>query len=159
MICPDDATMQVIWIDGFNVLTTLEAALSGGVVLHARDGCYRDMASVHGTYRHVEETMPAIQLLGELLAEKHGGRCVWLLDQPVSNSGRLKTRLLDAARQSGWDWRCELVPNPDPILCRADGVVATSDSWVLDQAPAWLNLAKIAINSRVHDAWILALSN
>ena len=38
-------------IDGFNVLLTIEAALSGGVLLSCRDGCHRDMASVHGTYR------------------------------------------------------------------------------------------------------------
>src|SRR3954465_12573251 len=31
-------------IDGFNVLLTLEAALAGGVLLHARDDCLRDMA-------------------------------------------------------------------------------------------------------------------
>ena len=45
-----------LWIDGFNVLTSIEAALSGGVILHSRDGCYRDMASMHGSYRRVEET-------------------------------------------------------------------------------------------------------
>ena len=44
-----------LWIDGYNVLTSIEAALSGGVV-HARDGCYRDMASMHGSYRKVAET-------------------------------------------------------------------------------------------------------
>src|SRR5688572_8681561 len=36
-------------IDGFNLILTLESALGGGVVLVGRDGCYRDMASVHGT--------------------------------------------------------------------------------------------------------------
>jgi hypothetical protein len=46
-------------IDGFNLLITLEAALSGGVVLCCRDNCLRDLASVHGTYRSVEETVTA----------------------------------------------------------------------------------------------------
>jgi hypothetical protein len=46
-------------IDGFNLILTLETALGGGVVLVGRDGCYRDMASVHGTYRRVAETRPA----------------------------------------------------------------------------------------------------
>ncbi|HZW33158.1 MAG TPA: DUF434 domain-containing protein, partial [Isosphaeraceae bacterium] len=49
-----------LWIDGFNVLTTLEAGLGGGVVLHCRDGTYRDLAGVHGTYRRVAETLPAL---------------------------------------------------------------------------------------------------
>ena len=47
-----------LWIDGYNVLTTVEAALAGGVILVGRDGCYRDMASMHGSYRKVSETRP-----------------------------------------------------------------------------------------------------
>src|SRR5881296_3182187 len=31
---------QELWIDGYNVLTLIESALSGGVVLPCRDGCY-----------------------------------------------------------------------------------------------------------------------
>jgi len=41
-------------IDGFNVLTTLEVALSGGVVMVGRDAVMRDIAGVHGSYRSVE---------------------------------------------------------------------------------------------------------
>jgi hypothetical protein len=29
----------------------VEAALAGGVILACRDGAYRDMASIHGTWR------------------------------------------------------------------------------------------------------------
>ena len=72
---------------------------AGGVILHARDACYRDMASMHGNYRRVEETIPAITLLGELLAEWSLESCHWLFDQPVSNSGRLKSMLLTMAQQ------------------------------------------------------------
>jgi hypothetical protein len=60
-----------LWIDGYNVLTSIEAALSGGVILRARDGCYRDMASMHGSYRKVEETISAIHILGELIPVCH----------------------------------------------------------------------------------------
>ena len=52
---------QDIWIDGYNVLTSIEAALSGGVILRGRDGCTRDMASMHGSYRKVQETLPSIR--------------------------------------------------------------------------------------------------
>jgi len=30
-------------VDGFNLLTTIEAALSGGIIIRGRDGCLRDM--------------------------------------------------------------------------------------------------------------------
>ena len=51
-------------IDGFNVLTTIEAALGGAVVLSCRDSTFRDIAGLHGTYRRVAETAPALDLLG-----------------------------------------------------------------------------------------------
>src|SRR5262245_39752645 len=73
-------------IDGFNLLTTIEAALSDGVILVGKDGCYRDMASMHGNYRKVEETRPALSLIGESLAGWGVTSCRWFLDNPVSNS-------------------------------------------------------------------------
>lgn len=153
-----DLHAHELWIDGYNVLTTIEAALAGGVVLHARDGCYRDMASMHGSYRRVDETIPAIHILGELLQQWNVAACHWLLDQPVSNSGRLKTMLREAGEARGWPWDVELVPDPDAILKRIDKIVSSSDSQILDQAQRWFNLAKVAIDSRVGDAWIQDLS-
>jgi hypothetical protein len=149
---------QELWIDGYNVLTSIEAAMSGAVILHARDGCYRDMASMHGSYRKVDETVPAIQLLGELIAEWNVTACHWLLDEPVSNSGRLKTMLRTISEEHGWPWRVELVPDPDAVLVHTDHIVASADSQILDHAPRWFNLARFAIDTRIGDAWILNLS-
>ena len=58
------AAGQCLLLDGYNVLTTVEAALAGGIILEARDGCYRDLASMHGSFRKVAETVPAIELVG-----------------------------------------------------------------------------------------------
>jgi len=147
-----------LWIDGYNVLTSLEAALSGGVILHAQDGCYRDMASMHGSYRKVEETIPALHILGELMADWNVASCQWLLDQPVSNSGRLKTMLVKIAAERGWNWQALLVPDPDRNLMATDHVVASADSRILDSAERWFDLARSAIELRVPDAWIVDLS-
>ena len=101
----DDLLGRVLLVDGYNVLTTIEAALSGGVILKGRDGCLRDMASMHGTYRKVQETVPAISLLGEVLEEIGIEQCTWYLDSPVSNSGRLKTVIYQVATRCGWNWQ------------------------------------------------------
>jgi hypothetical protein len=150
---------QELWIDGYNVLTSIESALAGGVILHARDGTYRDMASMHGTYRSVQETIPAIHLIGEVLAATPVAHCHWLLDRPVSNSGRLKATLQIVAAERGWNWRFELANNPDRILCECPHVVATADSQILDAAARWLNLAHLAIDARIKTAWIVDLSS
>jgi hypothetical protein len=148
-----------LWIDGYNVLTSIESSLSGGVILHSRDGCYRDMASMHGTYRTVEETIPAAQILGELMAPWHLAGCHWLLDRPVSNSGRLKNLLREVAAKEHWSWTVELAPSPDAVLCRSSGIVATADSHILDSAAHWFNLARVAIDTRISDAQVIDLSN
>lgn len=154
----DDLSGQSLWIDGFNVLTTVEAALAGGAILLARDGCYRDMASMHGSYKKVSETNAAIVMIGKTLHQCGVKECRWLLDQPVSNSGRLKTMLGEIARQEGWDWSIELVPDPDRILKRCEHVVASADSVILDHAGRWVNLAREVVQQHVPDAWVVDLS-
>lgn len=147
-----------LWIDGYNVLTSVEAALSHGVILHSHDGCFRDMASMHGSYRRVEETVAAIEIIGELAASFGVANCRWLFDQPVSNSGRLKTLLGKLAEERDWNCEIDLVADPDPLLAATDRIVASADSQILDNAERWFNLARIAIESRVPNAWVVDLS-
>jgi len=148
---------EEIWIDGYNVLTSVEAALSGGVMLHSRDGCYRDMASMHGSYRKVEETIPAIRLLGDALAAWGVAQCRWFLDRPVSNSGRLKTLLTEMAIENEWHWDVELVPDPDVVLKECQRIVATADSEILDHCQQYLNIVRIVVAERVPDARVVRL--
>lgn len=145
-------------IDGYNVLTTVEAALAGGIIIVGRDGCYRDMASMHGTFRQVNETLPAIHLVGRVLSELAPERCTWYLDRPVSNSGRLKTALLDAARGNDWPWTVEVVVNPDALLSTASGqIVSTADSVILDRCEKWCALAREVVQENTPDAMVVDL--
>jgi hypothetical protein len=138
---PSQLAGRPLNIDGFNLLTTVEAALAGGVLLRGRDGCMRDMASMHGSYRRVEETSPALCLIGTFLESCHVGPCHWWLDEPVSNSGRLRTLMTALADQRGWPWTVDLVPNPDAVLGESKHVVVSADSAVLDACGRWCNLA------------------
>ena len=115
-------------------MTTIEAALSGGVILVARDGAYRDMASMHGSYRKVVETLPALELLGTELAESAGCRM-----HLVSRSTGFQQRTVEnndgrtGSLKKAWQWRIELVPNPDALLAESSEIVATADSVILDR--------------------------
>lgn len=155
---PSALTGKEIWIDGYNVLTTLEAALAGSVVIRGRDGCLRDMSSMHGSYHRVTETLPAIELLGNLLVKWQVDGCRWLFDQSVSNSGRLRRAFLEVAEEHNWKWIADLVPDPDPILARAPVCVASADSQILDQVERWVSLAEEAVLKLIPQAWILDLS-
>jgi len=148
-----------IGIDGYNLLITIESALSGGLVIVGRDGCYRDLASVHGTYRKVEETVPALEAIIDFLTAFNPLRIDWYLDRPVSNSGRLKAlmaELLEARSVTSHEsttWNIELVDSPDAVLAEYHGTVATSDSAILDECDAWVNLAAEIIDACINQTW------
>ena len=144
-VAPEALAGCPILVDGYNVLTSIEAMLAGGVLLLARDGCYRDLASMHGTFRKVEETSPATLLVGEVLRALRVSACTWYLDSPVSNSGRLRAILLETAAARAWPWSVEVVPSPDRVLAGADEIIATADSVILDRCARWFNLARYAI--------------
>lgn len=146
-------------IDGYNLLTTIEAALGGGVILHARDGCYRDLASVHGTYRRVEETVPALHILVKVLETLAVKECLWLLDSPVSNSGRLRQLIRQVAAETDAPFQVELVPDPDKVLRPASDPVATADSGILDNCRQWFNLARYAVDTAIPAAYVVRLCN
>ena len=156
---PADARGQEIWLDGYNILTVLESALAGAVVLPGRDGCCRDIAGIHRRYRKVNETIPALKLVGEKLSTLGAGLTRWLLDQPVSNSGRLKTLILETARDAGWNMEVELTFSPDHLLARTNHIIATSDGIVLDRCRRWVNLACVIIAERIPGARIVDLSS
>jgi hypothetical protein len=104
-ITPDTLAGKTLLIDGYNVLTTIETALGTGVVFRGRDGCVRDIAGVHGTWRRVEETSIAIDRIGQTLSSLRVARARWLLDRPVSNSGRLPpTAQCSTAQRGGSIW-------------------------------------------------------
>ncbi len=132
-----------VMVDGFNLLVSLEAALGDGVLLLCQDSSVRDMSSVHGSYHAVAETERAILAVGRRLADLGVASAHWLLDSPVSNSGRLAQRIRELATEHRWPWTVEAVFNPDAVLIAApeSAVVVSSDSMVIDGASCWFNLA------------------
>ena len=148
---------RALWIDGFNVLTTIEAALAGGVLLRGRDGCTRDMASMHGTWRRVDETSPAAVLVGEVLAAIGVAKAHWLLDRPVSNAGRFAALLRALASERAWNWQVELSDSPDRELAAVAEVIATADGPLLDRSGAWFDLAAEVLARRLPGAQVLHL--
>jgi hypothetical protein len=146
-------------VDGFNLIILLEAALSGGVLVLGRDGCMRDLSSVHGSYRAVEETERAILLAGEALGALAPESVLWLLDSPVSNSGRLAARVRDVAAARGWPWEVRAEFNPDREIVNSDRIAVTSDSNVLDGVKRWLNLGRMIVEKHVERAWVIDLGS
>jgi len=143
----DKLVDKTILIDGFNLLITLETALSGGLIFIGRDGNYRDLASVHGTYKRVTATQEAVEMVGHFCRNQQVERLIWYFDTPVSNSGRLKVLLYEIAEQNDWNWDIILDYNPDKVLKEAEeGVVVSSDAMVLNECVEWVNLTAMLLD-------------
>lgn len=135
-----------VWIDGFNTIITLEVLLCGSILFRCMDGTIRDLAALRGTYRLIPETDSAIRMLFNLLRKSSGadsdgvGKINILLDQPVSNSGRLKKRIADIAEKTGVDrLDIQIIRDVDRTLYDKE-LVITSDSIILDHCRSWVNL-------------------
>jgi len=137
-----------VWIDGFNTIITLEVLLSDSILFSCMDGTIRDLAALRGTYRLIPETEKAILMLFELLQEAEVSRVNILLDQPVSNSGRLKTCMAEIGEEYPFALDIRILREVDRELYDKDFVI-TSDSIILDHCISWVNLTRGCLD-RLH---------
>jgi hypothetical protein len=136
-------------IDGFNLLITLETALGGGILIRGKDGCYRDIANVHGNYAFRVETEEAVELAAEALKELGVAEAHWYFDRPVSNSGRIAALVEETGRRTGVPMRAETTDRVDAKLKACRDVVVTADAVILDSGVAWFDLAGWIIENLV----------
>ncbi|MBC2459992.1 MULTISPECIES: DUF434 domain-containing protein [Clostridium] len=131
---------STLHIDGLNIIITLEVALSNSTLIKCMDGTLRDLAGLRGTYKLIDKTDTAIDLIGKRLDKMKIRKAIFYLDSPVSNTGRLKSRLLELLYKYNFDIEVILIPNADVILNKLDHVV-TSDGIILNTCESWINLA------------------
>ena len=142
-----------VWIDGFNTVITLEVLLSDSLLFTCMDGTIRDLAALRGTYRLIPEITEAVRLMFDILQEASVGKVNILLDEPVSNSGRLKSLIAETAeskysssliaetaeQNKSFDLDIRILRDVDRTLYGKEGVI-TSDSIILDHCTSWFNL-------------------
>lgn len=146
---PNQLVEKEVMLDGFNVLIMLESALSSAYLFKGLDGCYRDLSSVHGTYKKVKQTPEAIQLIANFLEESKVKKATWIFDKPVSNSGRLKTILREYVDEHNYNWEIILDNNPDKLIAESGKIAVSSDAWILDNAISWCNMIRHIVDECV----------
>jgi len=146
-------------IDGFNLLITLESWLGGGIILRGMDGCYRDIANVHGSYSFRAETEKAVELAGRALQQAGVKEALWLFDRPVSNSGRTAELVNVTAETGGYPMRAETTDMVDETLKRCGRVAVTADSSILDSSDEWFDLAGWLIEQNPGEGNVIDLSD
>ena len=140
--------VKEINIDGFNTIITLEVALSNSIIIKSMDGTIRDLAGLRGTYSVIDKTEIALKLIGEFLLDHKIQKAIFYLDKPVSNSGRLKMKILQILKNFEIEIEVENIDNVDSVLKSKNNVVS-SDAIILDNCISWVNLNKYIIEEKI----------
>ncbi len=158
-----DLTDREVWIDGFNTIITLEVLLNDSILFECMDGTIRDLAVLRGTYRVIPETAEAIRMMFRVLERAKIRKAVILLDEPVSNSGRLKTLIAEVGEEFSFGLDIRILRDVDRNLYCGEQVI-TTDSVILDHCASWVNLAAECMREkgirgiRVWDSWACEVS-
>ncbi|NDV97092.1 DUF434 domain-containing protein [Dysgonomonas sp. 521] len=144
---------KTLYIDGFNLIITLEVLLSAGTVFKGRDGCIRDLAGLRGNYSIISETISAVDVIAGFCNASGVSSLLVYLDSPVSNSGKLKNLILEHRAKFNMPVSVELIHNPDVNLYDKS-VVVSSDSIILEHCTHWFNLAACVMDKQHAEAII-----
>jgi len=150
-----DLNESTVHIDAFNTIITLEVALSESLLVHSMDSAIRDLAGLRGTYRIIENTYLAAQLIFQQLDKFGVKKVVFYLDAPVSNSGRLKILLLEEARTHKVEAEAIVINDVDKTLEKLSHVI-TSDAIILNKCISWFNLNAEILKESIPSAWYVS---
>jgi hypothetical protein len=138
-------------LDGHNVLITLECAARRLPLVAADDGWLRDVGEVSRAFTPSEATDRALTLIAAYLADHVTGPLQVFYDAPLSLSGELARRTREIFASPLQDVRAAAVPVPERHLAVFPGVIATSDTALIDAHATVVDLAGEII--RRHPDW------
>jgi len=128
-------------IDGHNVLITIESGLSGRSLVLADDGFVRDISGLSGNFKKTELTEKALQLIVTFLKKWRPRHTLFLFDAPISKSGILAQELRALLKKESLPGDALAVKVPERILIGFPGVIATSDTAIIDRSKRVVDLA------------------
>jgi hypothetical protein len=138
---------RTVFVDGYNVLITVESLLGGFPVYLCDDGFLRDARGLFAGYKSSPSTNSAFFEILNLLAGARPARTVVLLDGQISRSGELAGQIRRLMAERGLAGDVETARDVDHQLklCGAEGIVASSDGNVIDSISQAIDLpAEIA---------------
>lgn len=135
-------------LDGYNVLITVEAALSGQPLILSDDRFIRDISGRSSSFKQTKTTDEAIHLVVDVLKKAKPLHTLFLFDAPISKSGLLAQEVRDQLRNENLSGDALAVKVPEKILIGFSGIVATSDTAIIDQSQEVVDLAGHIIKNR-----------
>ena len=140
-ISPNQIRGYDLVIDGYNVLITIEAGLSGRPLILGDDGFIRDISGLSGNFQKTGMTVQALQHLLNVLKRVKPRQTLFLFDSPISKSGELALEVRGRMQRENLAGDALAVRVPEKILIGFPGRVATSDTAIIDRSKKVIDLA------------------
>jgi hypothetical protein len=128
-------------IDWYNVLITVESHLRGVTIFLAEDGFARDAAAAHASFRPTLLTERAMAEIIAAVCLLSPSRVEVFIDAPIAHSALMAERLRTLCAELAFPVEASLVHSADYPLKSFSGIVASSDSAIIDRAQHALDLA------------------
>jgi hypothetical protein len=142
-------------IDGYNVIITVEAGLSGQPLILGDDGFIRDISGLSGRFKKTGKTEEALQLIFEVVKKVKPYQTLFLFDSPISMSGRLAQEVRDLLKRESLLGDARALKVPEKILIGFPGVIATSDTAIIDRSKKVVDLAGYIIVQKIRSKSII----
>lgn len=134
-------------VDGHNVLITTESILAGRPLIAANDGVMRDVAGISHRYRISSLTHAAVEHILGILRRHPPQETLFYLDAPIRHSGELADKIRVALKSWKLKGDAQTLKVPEKCLVSVQGVVASSDSAVLDEAQQGVDLPAAVVKT------------
>ncbi len=138
---------QGLGIDWYNVLITVESFLRGFPLFVSDDGVTRDSSATHGSYRRSAITDRAVAAILDALSSLAPARLDAFLDSPIAFSGLMAEEMRGRFASLSIPFEVTLEHTADYPLKSYDGVVASSDSVILDSARKAFDLPRFVVET------------
>ena len=147
LVGPEELVNRKLLVDGHNVIITTESRFAGRPLIAANDGFIRDVAGISHRYRISPLTHEAIDNIFRLLHNHPPSETLFFLDAPIRQSGELAAILRTALKRWNLTGDAQALKVPEKELIGGKGIVASSDSAILDGVEQGFDLAAVVIKS------------
>lgn len=137
-------------IDGYNVIITIEASLSGRPLILGDDGFVRDISGLSGNFKKTSKTEEALQMIFDALKGVKPRQTLFLFDSPISKSGKLAQEVRSLLKRENIPGDAQAVKVPEKILIGFLGIIATSDTVIINQSKKVIDLAGDILKKRMN---------
>lgn len=136
-----DINGNVVSIDGYNLLITVESILAEKTVIQCDDSITRDISAVFGKHRITEGTMKALHMILEILKQNNPKEVHFFYDKQVSKSGELASMTRTMIKDVNIRGTATTAMKSDIATLRSGGIIVSGDSVIIQKADRILDLA------------------